>query len=235
MLDRYDDLPLYAQLRNILRDKIFSGVYKEGDLIPSEHKLISQYDVTRTTVRKALSDLMNEGLITKYHGKGSIVTFNQIKHNIWNFKGFTEYMIQKGEKPVSKIIEQEIIEQDGIPYFKLIRARGICRHDAIKYLTLDTSLLSVKLFPNIEKYDFSKISLYQTMKNQYDLEPKNALLDIHPIAADKHLSNILDCDEGSLLIKVKGSVFSESEKEIEKVNVVYGPSFDFKICTYINP
>ena len=66
-------IPQYRKLYEILRKHISEGVYKEGDLLPSENELCQLYGLTRPTVRQSLSTLANDGYIRKHQGKGSIV------------------------------------------------------------------------------------------------------------------------------------------------------------------
>ena len=66
-------LPQYRRLYEILRKHILDGVYKEGDLLPSENELCQLYGMTRPTVRQALGTLANDGYIRKHQGKGSFV------------------------------------------------------------------------------------------------------------------------------------------------------------------
>ncbi|MFI6812100.1 GntR family transcriptional regulator [Nonomuraea sp. NPDC050328] len=57
----------------ILRQAIYSGVYRPGDVLPTEEKLQEQYGVSRNTARNALTMLLNEGLITRTPRIGSVV------------------------------------------------------------------------------------------------------------------------------------------------------------------
>ncbi len=68
-----ESLPQHRRLYEILRRHILDGVYREGDLLPSENELCKLYDMTRPTVRQSLSNLANDGYIRKHQGKGSIV------------------------------------------------------------------------------------------------------------------------------------------------------------------
>ena len=68
-----DTIPQYRRLYEILRKLIMEGIYKEGDLLPSENELCQIYGMTRPTVRQSLSSLTNDGYITMRQGKGSIV------------------------------------------------------------------------------------------------------------------------------------------------------------------
>jgi len=66
-------IPQYRKLYEVLRKHILDGVYKEGDLLPSENELCQLYSMTRPTVRQSLSTLAVDGYIRKHQGKGSIV------------------------------------------------------------------------------------------------------------------------------------------------------------------
>lgn len=108
MLNKHDSVPLYVQLQNIIRGDIVSGNYKEGEIIPSETEMMKTYQVTRTTIRKAIANLVDEALLMKLHGKGTVVCLREMKHNIWNFSGFTDYARKKNEIPVSRVLRKEL-------------------------------------------------------------------------------------------------------------------------------
>lgn len=85
MEERIDETlpePLYAQLRDILKNKIVQGEYPVGKRIPSEDQLNAQYGVSRITIRRALSELANEGYLIKRVGKGSYVSDSWAKTDV---------------------------------------------------------------------------------------------------------------------------------------------------------
>ena len=73
VLDR-GPTPLYFQLKNVLESKIHSQEFKENDRLPSELELCEEFNVSRVTVRHALSELMKAGLIYRDRGKGTFIT-----------------------------------------------------------------------------------------------------------------------------------------------------------------
>ncbi|HEY9486970.1 MAG TPA: GntR family transcriptional regulator, partial [Chryseosolibacter sp.] len=68
-----ETIPLYERVTADLKKDIDKGIYKVGDLLPSENELCASYNITRPTVRQALLRLINMGYIIRYKGKGSIV------------------------------------------------------------------------------------------------------------------------------------------------------------------
>jgi len=71
MLNKLSPIPLYYQLMEDIKAQIAAGTIKPGDKLPSESQMMEQYGVSRLTVREALSNLVNEGLLVKKHGKGT--------------------------------------------------------------------------------------------------------------------------------------------------------------------
>ena len=224
-------VPKYVQLQNIIKDKIIAREYQDGEKIPSETELMKTYAVTRTTIRKALSNLVYEGLLRKEQGKGTFVSFQDITHSIWNFSGFTDYARSKESVPVSRVLSTEIVEVDGQRFFKMIRARGTKTNLSVSWYTIDTSLTPLKLFVGIEKKDFSKLSLYDVMKQEYHIIPKTASLEVSAVAGDAYTKSILCYEQDVPLVRVSGSIYSDRNIEVERVDVVYNPNVKMHIIT----
>ncbi|MDO4483994.1 MAG: GntR family transcriptional regulator [Clostridia bacterium] len=96
-LDRRKEAPpLYSQVAKELAEKIESGEYAAGELIPSERELQLMYNVSRMTVRLAMSELVNRNYIECRRGIGTIVIYGKIKENIRQVRSLTEEMSQQG-------------------------------------------------------------------------------------------------------------------------------------------
>ena len=210
-----------------------SGEIEEGNPIPSETQLAKKYQITRTTVRMAIAELVNENLLLKEHGKGTFVRLRPVSHSMWNFHSFTEHIQKKDKIPVSKIIMRSTVSVDAIEYFKLERARGIKEDGNNFYLTIDTSLIPLWLFPGIMDYDFEHHSLYDVMQQEYGISPDRVELSIKPQVADKQAQAFFDIHKKTSLLFAKGQVFSAKNEEIEKLKILYSPAVDFKLATKI--
>ena len=70
-------MPIYLQLREIMRNKIEDGEYMPGTAIPSENKLSESFGINRITIRNAVDALVNEGLLRRVQGKGVFVVGNK--------------------------------------------------------------------------------------------------------------------------------------------------------------
>src|SRR5512135_113149 len=100
-------IPQYRKLYEMLRKHIAEGIYKEGDLLPSENELCQLYGMTRPTVRQSLSTLASEGYITKHQGKGSIVHHLPREIGILSVSGTTSAVGNRNLK--TKIIVKPVL------------------------------------------------------------------------------------------------------------------------------
>jgi GntR family transcriptional regulator len=74
LINKFSNVPLYSQLKNLVIEKIQSGEYPEESQIPSEQELCEAYDISRPTVRQAISELTSSGYLYKEKGKGTFVS-----------------------------------------------------------------------------------------------------------------------------------------------------------------
>lgn len=77
--------PLYAQVRDMLVNRIGSGTWKPGDLIPNEFQLAMEFNVSQGTVRKALNALEAEKLIDRQQGRGTYVAQHTSETSLFHF------------------------------------------------------------------------------------------------------------------------------------------------------
>lgn len=96
-------MPFYFQIKSILRARILSNKLKAGDLVPSEIDLSQEYNVSRGTVRQALLELINEGLIYRIRGKGTFVS-EDVGLRELRFKGTIENLITSALEGKIKIL-----------------------------------------------------------------------------------------------------------------------------------
>jgi GntR family transcriptional regulator len=104
-IDRDNDLPLYCQLRELLRRQIDTGAMKPGDQLPPEPALGQSYGLSRITVRQALADLVDEGYISRSRGKGTFVAERQFHdHRVNKLAGFLDTLREQGYESTSRVI-----------------------------------------------------------------------------------------------------------------------------------
>ncbi|MGK0699708.1 GntR family transcriptional regulator [Priestia flexa] len=108
IIDPTKNIALYLQVKDILVKRIQEKVWPPNTLIPTEQELMEEFEVSRTTLRQAITMLVQDGLLEKKQGKGTIVkTQPLIGGSLGKLKGFAEEAIERGLTPESKLIRAE--------------------------------------------------------------------------------------------------------------------------------
>lgn len=228
-----DFTPLYIHISRYLRGQILDGHLQTGDAIPSELELAATFRTTRTTVRAAVDVLVNEKLVKRVHGKGTFVQLRPIRHDIWNFGGFTDSLGDQAELAVAKVVSAGIVEREDREWFELKRLRGIDAHDGVEYMSLDTSLIPLDLFPGIAELDFENRSLYNIFRTAYDTHPRRTTVTLTAEVASAEELDLLGEHSQNALLIAQGSSFDQNDTEIERIRVVYSSSIQFNFTTAI--
>ncbi|MBO0794913.1 MAG: GntR family transcriptional regulator, partial [Ktedonobacteraceae bacterium] len=109
-LERSNPLPLYYQLKEVLKQQIRAGHLAPGVAIPSEPELVAQYHVSRATVRQALTELVHEGLLYRQHGRGTFVCEPRVQPQaISELSSFSEELRRRGKRPGGRLVVSELV------------------------------------------------------------------------------------------------------------------------------
>lgn len=109
-LERSNPVPLYYQLKEVLKQQIRAGHLAPHTAIPSEPELVTQYHVSRATVRQALTELVHEGLLYRQHGRGTFVCEPRVQQqNISELTSFSEELRRQGKRPGGVLFVSELV------------------------------------------------------------------------------------------------------------------------------
>src|SRR5579883_3425261 len=108
-LERSNPLPLYHQLKEVLRQQIRAGHLAPHTAIPSEPELVARYHVSRATVRQALTELVHEGLLYRQHGKGTFVCEPRVQQTVSELTSLSEELRSRGQRPGGLLIVSELV------------------------------------------------------------------------------------------------------------------------------
>src|SRR5712675_2407054 len=107
-----DPTPLYAVLETQIAAGIAGGEFPVGSQLPTEDNLIQRFAVSRTTVRKAILNLSNRGLIEIRRGTGTFVTQPRITQDLTKLTGFVEDMDALGYAATAQLIDRTVVAAD---------------------------------------------------------------------------------------------------------------------------
>lgn len=215
------NLPQYRRLYNILREHIKTGTYAEGDLLPSENELSIVHGVTRTTVRQALSNLVNSGYIKKFKGKGSVVTSSAKEIGILSIFGTSSAFKQYDLKTriVKKPTVQKWSDNFFYPLTEVEIKSGCIKMERIRLVNKMPVFYEATFLPNINlprfcNRNFENKSLFEILSREYHIEITGGNQRFSAIEADAFISK-------NLKIKI-GSPVLYLERKIETSRNGYG-------------
>ena len=107
-MNRESPIPLYYQLKEIIKRRIKSGELLPNDILEPEEEMCKKYNISRNTVRKAISELEHEGLVYKIQGRGTFIKSPKISHRFVTVVSFTEELLARGIRPSSKLLGLEV-------------------------------------------------------------------------------------------------------------------------------
>ncbi|GAB1422416.1 GntR family transcriptional regulator [Anaerolineales bacterium] len=110
IMDRNSPIPLYYQLKNVLLNKIREGEWAIGELIPSENRLQQDYDLSRTTVRQTLAELVSEGYLIRKRGRGTFIAEPKITYDPSRQYELNEYMSLQGVHLSWRVLDRAYVE-----------------------------------------------------------------------------------------------------------------------------
>lgn len=220
-------IPLYYQLETILRKKITSGDYSPEISLPSEGALAEEYEVSRITVRQALSSLERDGLVIRQRGKGTFVSEKADTLELPRFAGSIEDLILMGKRTKTQVIESSWIDPPDIIRQRLQLKDGkVLRIEKIRYIEGDPfshvfNYLPPELGNNLPM-DFVKSKpMLMILEDELGVRATAAEQTVEATIADAEDASLLDIRVGDPLLKAECTVYDVKGQPVEYVSVVY--------------
>ncbi len=196
-------LPHYRRVYELLRKQILDEKFAEGDLLPSENELCAQHGVTRPTIRHALDALVNDGLIVKRKGKGSIVRRRPNAVGILSISGTTT-AVGRYNLQTEIIVKPHVTEWPHPFPFHLsdneLKAGCICmerlRRVIDKAVFYEQTYLPASHFPRFTLRNMQNRSLFDVLRKSYHVEIKGGEQLIRSIPADNKISEYFVVSQG---------------------------------------
>ena len=190
--------PLYYQIREDIREKINSNEYPPNSMIPSEAELCEHYGVSRVTVRRAILDLVQEGLLNRGKGKGTFVSENYGLTTMNGVQSFSQELLGLNMRPSAKLLSCKIRNAD----LALRKTMGLNDGDKVATISrlrlvnnepcmVEVMNFPYSLVPGIEKEDLEQ-SIYCLLKGKYQQEVVTAKDILEPIIIGEYESNLLE-------------------------------------------
>jgi GntR family transcriptional regulator len=227
--------PLYLQIKESLKKQILSGEYAPYERMPSESELMTAFDVSRITVRQALRDLHNEGLIFTSQGKGTFASKPKAMQDIQQLEGFDEAMKPQGYETSARLVSigetlpnKDVQEKLGISsrerVVEVVRVRYLNREP----VSVDRSFFPMSIGRSLFSKDLSR-DIFPMLENELGLHLGRAEISLEARPADTDVCKLLDIEAGSPIMWVERLTRDRNDNPVDYEYLAFrGDSYKYR-------
>jgi GntR family transcriptional regulator len=222
-IDKASPVPYYYQLRQLLERAVREGTLEPGRQIPTEAALCERFDVSRTVVRQALSDLEREGLVTRIKGKGTFVAEPKLtEHVIQSLTSFHEDWTAHGARLETRVLRLEVepvspyvAEQLELPESERIVLLERLRFVDGEPLVLTTAHMPYALCAPILELDMEHRSLFETFERDLGYTLHRGKRAIEARLATGDAATHLGIADGAPVLVLTGVTYIDDGQPVE--------------------
>jgi GntR family transcriptional regulator len=215
-------LPLYRRIQADLREQVAAGALAPGSRLETEQELMARYEVSRATVRQALAGLVADGVLEIRRGLGTWVRPAAMEHRLGGFYTFSREIERHGRTPATRVRSLElapaaplVAEALDVPLQTTVVALGRIRLADDEPIVTETSYLPAARFPGLERIDFSRARLYDTLTSMYGVRPLRARETFEPVLLTADEARVLEAQRGDPALRVERVAFDSYGVAIE--------------------
>jgi GntR family transcriptional regulator len=219
-------IPIYYQIKCTVKGWILNKEFSPGEKIPSDNELAKKFNVSRLTVRHAISQLVQEGFLKTKRGEGTLVVDNKKLSDSFNFE-FVGFMSDLVSKEVAKIEIKSVIVNRISPT-KIIRDKLQLNEDTkeviqikrVRYLkgrpfSYATNYVPIDIGSRINEKDLYERPLMQILEKDLGIKFSEAVQTIEASYADQETAEKLEVMSGASILVVERIMYDENQKPVE--------------------
>lgn len=226
-------IPAYIKIHDSIKNGIDDGTGKIGERLPSERDLAERFQVSRMTLRQAVTLLVEEGILERRVGSGTFVASSRVQEKMRGTTSFTEIIKAQGKVPSTKLIsyqrshpnEQEVRHLNVKPHSYIIRMERIRYADQVPVLFEVTSVPEKLVKP----FDQTAITehFFQTLTaHGYEIGKSQQIISAK--VADKQVASYLEIEPQSAILALTQVSYLTNDQPFEYVRSQYvGERFEF--------
>ncbi len=211
--------PLYSRIQEYIAELILSGKLAPDAKIQSERDFSEDLGVSRMTVRRAITELVNEGLLERKHGSGTYVAKPKVTYESRELANYVQAMqgrniatasqlLEFGEVVASRRLAESLEIEIGNPIYRVAVLRFANRVPVI----LERVFIPCALCPSLEDWDLEKTPIYDLLTDVYHIRPGRMSQTVEAVVAADTVAQQLRVDEGFPLLMLSRIIF-EKERE----------------------
>lgn len=225
--------PAYVRIRDQIKREIDEQVWKVGERLPSERDLAEEFEVSRMTLRQAISLLVEEGVLERRVGSGTFVASTRVQEKMRGTTSFTEIIKAQGKEPSSQLIsyrktipnEQEVEKLGIYPTENIIRMERVRYADKVP-VVYEVASIPEKFIKNFKKEEITQ-HFFQTLQEHGYKIGKSHQTIYARLAKDK-IAQYLAIPKGQAILGLTQVSYLDDGTAFEFVKSQYvGERFEF--------
>lgn len=213
--------PLYLQIRDTLKQQILDGTYAEHQKLASENELMALFRVSRITVRQALRELHNEGLVFSAQGKGSFVSRPKATQSLQTLEGFEEAMVAAGFSAATRVISiSQLLAPKAVQSaLRLGPAQEVLEVKRVRYVNQSPVSVDLSYFPmsvgaRLLGRDLAR-DIFPMLENELGIPLGVADIKVGAAVADDDTARPLRVTAASPVLRVERLTFDTAGQPVD--------------------
>ncbi len=228
MSSEHQHSPLYARIEAALAADISAAMLPPGSQLPSEDRLTERFSASRTTVRKAIENLVARGLVEIRRGVGTFVAQPKITQELTELTGFVEDMQALGRTPTALLLDKQIVpagldvaRQLAIPSGSLVmRIQRVRLADGVP-MSFDETFLPREIGEKVVMHDLDVEPIFALLEDKYELPLTEAEYRLEAVSATVDVARALAIDPGSAVFLIERTSYTEAHRPIDYEKLHY--------------
>src|SRR5215472_11580011 len=221
-------IPLYEHVEAVLAGDIADGSLPPDTQLASEDGLVARFKVSRTTVRKAIQNLVDRGLVEIRRGKGTYVTQPKITQEMTELTGFVEDMQALGRTPSARLRDKRILPADEAvdhhlalaPGTLVVRLRRVRLADGVA-VSFDETYLPRYLGDKVAADDLEAEPVFALLEGKYGTPLIEAEYKLEAAAADHAAAEALQVPAGSPIFLIERTSYTADNRPVDYERLHY--------------
>ena len=226
-------VPAYIRIHDAIKKEINGGVWEIGQRLPSERDLADDYEVSRMTLRQAITLLVEEGILERRVGSGTYVASHRVQEKMRGTTSFTEIVRSQGKTPSSQLIsyQRKTANETEIQQLQLKATATVVRMERVRFadnvpLVFEVASIPEKLIQSFNQEDITEHFFQTLTDNGYEIGKSEQT--IYAKNASERVANYLKVPKNHAVLALTQVSYFTDGRPFEYVHSQYvGDRFEF--------
>lgn len=219
--------PLYYRIKEDIKERIENNEFTKGQVMPTEKELCEEYGACRVTIRRALEELIGEGILERGFGRTATVKCELVPRSMNSLSGLYEELSKSGIKCSTFILSSTVqrAESELSARMGIQENEEILRLERLRYangipLCYQEIFLNGRMCHGLEMKN-GEVSLYNILEKKYGIRLSTAEQTIKAVVSDYRISAMLELPEQTCMLYVMRTAYDDKGTCVEFSNTYY--------------